>query len=246
MKINYIFTSKTGLKRSGNEDYADVFEVEDGLLAVVCDGLGGNNAGEIASKLAVSTIRDYFIQNNDEDYLSRMNNAVKTSNIRIKESALRTPEHQGMATTAVALYLNKNYAFWGHVGDSRIYFFYQNKLTQVSKDHSYVQRLLDDGYISPEQAETHPHRNVIMRALGDKPDIEVDHDYFTVQRNEPWKFFLCTDGVSGVLNNDEIEQLLIPSDLEFITNKFTKAIEERGAPDNFSFVIISNQVQAGR
>lgn len=242
MKVNYIFSSKTGLKRSSNEDYADVFEVEDGLLAVVCDGLGGNNAGEVASKLTVGAVHQYFAENPSEDYLSRVVNSVKVANEKLKEHATENPDMAGMATTVVMVYLNKSYAFWGHVGDSRIYYANNGDLTQITKDHSYVQRLLDDGYISAEQAENHPHRNVIMRALGDKIDVEVDNNYFPIKKNEPWKFFLCTDGVSGVITADEIRKFLQINDLEAASSKIADLILDRGAPDNFSFVIISNQV----
>lgn len=242
MKVNYIFSSKTGLKRTSNEDYADVFEVEDGLLAVVCDGLGGNNAGEVASKMTVGSIYEYFKNNPEEDYLSRILNSVKMANEKLKEHALENSELSGMATTAVIVYLNKSFAFWGHVGDSRIYFYLNGNLTQITKDHSYVQRLLDDGYINAEQAENHPHKNVIMRALGDKIDVEVDNNYFPIKKNEPWKFFLCTDGVSGVISGEEIKKFLQINDLESASHKISNLILDRGAPDNFSFVIISNQV----
>ena len=144
MKLSYIYSSRTGLRRTANEDYVDVFEVEEGLLAVVCDGLGGNNAGEVASKLAVTTIYDYFLENPDDTYPDRINSAIIEANKAIIHASEKNSEYKGMATTAVVLFINQHLAYWGHVGDSRLYFWEEHGITQLSKDHSFVQKLLDD------------------------------------------------------------------------------------------------------
>ncbi len=242
MKLNYIFSSRTGLRRSINEDYVDVFEVEDGLLAIVCDGLGGNKAGEVASKLAVSSIYNSFIGSEAKDLLVRIKEAIKFANEQLIHSADKNSEFKGMATTAVVLFIDKNFANWGHVGDSRLYFYTRNQVSQLTKDHSFVQKLLDDGYISSKDAENHPHKNVIMRALGDKTNLEVDTEKIKFLKNESWKFLLCTDGVSNVVSRQELAEHLAYDDLEFISKSLSKLIDERGAPDNYSFIIISNQV----
>jgi protein phosphatase len=242
MKLSYIYSSKTGLRRTANEDYVDVFEVDDGLLAVLCDGLGGNNAGEVASKLAVTTIYNYFIEHPEEDYLTRINAAVNDANTALMLSSMQNPEYKGMATTVVVLFINQSIAFWGHVGDSRLYFKDEKGILQISKDHSFVQKLLDDGYITEKEAENHPHKNVIMRALGDKPNILVDHDNFSFDKTKRWKFLLCSDGVSNVLSKSDLDKMLKSDDLDLISKSFSQIIEDRGAPDNYSYVIISNQV----
>lgn len=242
MKLNYIYSSRTGLRRSINEDYVDVFEVEDGLLAIVCDGLGGNKAGEVASKLAVSSIYNSFLGSNSQDYQARIHDSIRFANQQLITASANNSEYKGMATTSVVLFINKNLAYWGHVGDSRLYYYNKNQIIQVTKDHSFVQKLLDDGYISVKDAEHHPHKNVIMRALGDKLNLEIDTDVIKFHKNESWKFLLCTDGVSNVLTKPELAQHLSQDNLEYISKSFSQIIEERGAPDNYSFIIISNQI----
>ncbi len=242
MKLSYIYSSRTGLKRTANEDFVDVFEVDDGLLAVVCDGLGGNNAGEVASKMAVTTIQNYFMNNPEEEYILKMTNSVIAANNAIISASEKNSELRGMATTVVALLINQNTAVWGHVGDSRIYYYDDSGIEQITKDHSYVQKLLDDGYITAREAENHPHKNVIMRALGDKASILVDAEYFTINKTRPWKFLLCTDGVSNVIKKHELNEILAMNDLEKISKTLSAQIEERGAPDNYSYVVISNQI----
>jgi len=242
MKLSYIYSSRTGLRRSANEDFVDVFEVDDGLLAVLCDGLGGNNAGEVASKLAVTTIYNYFLEHPKEEYLSKISSAIHEANLALIQASDANPEYKGMATTAVVLFINQSIAYWGHVGDSRLYFKDDKGILQISKDHSFVQKLLDDGYITEKEAENHPHKNVIMRALGDKSSIVVDHEGFSFDKSKRWKFLLCTDGVSNVLAKSDLDAMLKTDDLDAISRSFSQLIEDRGAPDNYSYVIISNQV----
>lgn len=241
MILSYIYTSKTGLKRSVNEDFANVFELDDGLLCVVCDGLGGNVAGDTASKLAVSTIENYFRINTHEEHLTRLNNAILKANEQIVKAGKSDSQYKGMATTAVVLFIHENKACWGHVGDSRIYLAKHDSMIQLTKDHSLVQKLVDNGYITEREAEQHPQRNIIVRALGDKQDVIVDFDYFYLDENESWKFLLCTDGVSGVVDKEELYSYLRNENLNEISTLLTKEIEERGAPDNFTFIIVANK-----
>src|SRR5512142_215236 len=121
MKYSHISISETGLRREENEDSFGVFELEDGLLTVLCDGLGGNKAGEVASSLSVETIYNSFIKSDKSDYLERINDAISAANRMIIEDSSSTPAFKGMATTVEVLYLNSANAYWGHIGDSRIY-----------------------------------------------------------------------------------------------------------------------------
>lgn len=242
MKLSYIYSSRTGLRRKSNEDFVDVFEVDEGLLAVVCDGLGGNNAGEIASQTAVSAIYNSFLENTDDSYVDRISLAILAANRAIIESSEQNPAYKGMATTAVVLFINQVTACWGHVGDSRIYYWDEKGITQVTKDHSVVQKLVDEGLLTAKEAEQHPHKNVIMRALGDKSNVLVDSDVFAFDKSKRWKFMLCSDGVSNVISAKELAAMFRQDDLEKLSKSLSVLIEERGAPDNYSYVIISNQV----
>lgn len=242
MKLSYIYSSRVGLKRTSNEDYVDIFEIEDGLLGVVCDGLGGNNAGEEASRLAVATIHEYFTENPKEAVLERISSAVIAANRAIINAASQNSEFRGMATTAEVLFIDKLNAYWGHVGDSRIYYLLENKLTQITKDHSLVQKLLDNGHITQKEADNHPQKNIIMRALGDKLSVEVDTAMLPLEKNKAWKFLLCSDGVCNMFRKNELESLLKENDLEKLSKTLSATIEDRGAPDNYSYIIISNQI----
>ena len=174
MKYTHVSVSKTGLRRYENEDSFGVFELEDGLLTVLCDGLGGNRAGEVASSLTVETIYNSFTRSDKDDYLERIKDAIMAANKMIMDESSSTPAFKGMATTVEVLFLNSNTAYWGHIGDSRIYKYKDQKIKQLTKDHSLVQRLVDEGYLTLKEAENHPNRNIIMKALGDTTEVEAD------------------------------------------------------------------------
>lgn len=240
MNLNFIYESKIGLKRSGNEDFVGVFTVEDGLLSVVCDGLGGNRAGDIASKLTVEAIFNSFSNSIENNYLNRIRFSLGYANKVILEEAKRFSDKKGMATTAEVLFIKNNKAYLGHIGDSRSYFFHNGKIKQLTKDHSLVQRLVDEGYITKKQAENHPNKNIIIRAIGDNELIEIDLHEFELDNNEEWKFLICTDGITTVLDDETLAFILNIKKLENISETLCNKVEEKGAPDNYSFVLVSN------
>ena len=239
MKFKYVTLTDTGLKRTENEDSFGVFEVENGLLAVVCDGLGGNKAGDIASKLAVQTISTTFQNLEEVEYLERIRLSILEANKIVMEESSKDFDRKGMATTVEALFLKDDTAYWGHVGDSRLYYLKNKKLKQLSKDHSLVQKLIDEGYLTLKEAENHPNKNIIMRALGDSENVEVDISKLKINTSEFGKFFICTDGVTTVLQNDELEKILINENVHYISEVIANLVEKRGAPDNYTFVIIT-------
>lgn len=238
MKFNYTSISKIGLKRFDNEDSVGVFETNNGLLAIVCDGLGGNNAGEVASQLTVQTIFDVFSNSTELDFLERIKLSIKEANKKVLLKSSEDADLKGMATTVEVLFLKDNTAFWGHVGDSRIYNLKNGKLKQLTKDHSLVQKLIDEGYLTLKEAENHPNKNVIMRALGDNKMLDIDVSKTKIGSNGNVKFFLCTDGVTTVIKDFELQDLINQNDISTAVRQLSQLIEDRGAPDNYSFVII--------
>lgn len=240
--MNYTYTtiSKTGLVRTENEDSLGVHEVDGGLLAIVCDGLGGNNAGEVASQLAVETIHKYFKEFTKNSYPDRIKLSLIEANQIIFEKASSDSALNGMSTTVEILFIKDDKVYCGHIGDSRIYMFADNKLTQITKDHSFVQKLVDEGVLSEKEAEVHPNRNIITRALGDNNIVETDLNEIFLTPSQEVLFFICTDGVSGVIDNTELENIFRLNDINDISHKISNLVEERGAPDNFSFVLIKN------
>ena len=241
MKYAHTSVSKIGLQRMDNEDAVGVFEYSNGLLVVVCDGLGGNKAGEIASQLAVKTVHDEFEHSSETDYLVRIKHAIIKANNSVFEQSAKNKELNGMATTVEVLFLTDDTAYWGHVGDSRIYNLKNGKLKQITKDHSLVQKLLDEGYLTVKEAENHPNKNIIMRALGDSDSLDIDLSKQKLNIKDNHKFFICTDGVTSVIPDSELENFLKFDDLDYITEKLSQLIEERGAPDNYSFAVIKKK-----
>jgi len=241
MIVNYIFASHLGKRRSINEDSVNVFNLDDGLLSIVCDGLGGNRAGEVASKTAVETIYNYFLQHPELDNLTKMDVALKEAHQILLKMGSESEHYKGMATTAVVVFIVGNAVYWGHIGDSRIYILTDNQLRQITKDHSLVQKMVDNGLITPKQAAKHPHRNIIVKALGEENDCLSDCDYFYLHDDQQFKLLLCTDGLCGVLNFNEIFKILSNGEnLEEISQNFFRQVEDYGSPDNFSYVIINN------
>ncbi len=238
MKYNYISVSETGLKRVGNEDFIGIYNTSAGLLIIVCDGLGGSNAGEVASQMSVEAIFSSFNSAEKGDYLQIIKDSIANANYLLQDSSKLNIDLWGMATTVEVLLLTRDTAYWGHVGDSRIYFWKNGKLKQVTKDHSLVQKLIDEGQLTLKEAENHPNKHIIMRAVGDKPVIDIDLSKQKLNRKDEIKYFICTDGVTEVLKNDELEILLKQKTLDTIAETIKHIIIERGAPDNYSFVVV--------
>src|ERR1035437_3646632 len=163
MDYKYSSVTNIGLKRLDNEDSLGIYKIENGILAIVCDGLGGNNAGDIASQLSVNMVYEFFKSSNQEDYLERIKSAITEANNSILHKSSTNNIFKGMATTIDVLFLLENTAYFGHVGDSRIYFLRNGKLKHLTKDHSLVQKLIDEGLLTINEAEHHPNRNIIMR-----------------------------------------------------------------------------------
>jgi protein phosphatase len=240
MNLVYTTISKVGLIRNENEDSLGVFKVDNGLLTIVCDGLGGNNAGEIASQLTVDTIYKHFKDSSGDDYNEKIKSSMIVANKVVYEKSTTDSKLNGMSTTAEVLFIKDNKAYIGHIGDSRIYMLNENKLDQLTKDHSFVQKLVDDGLLSEKEAEFHPNRNIITRAIGDGNSIEVDLKIIDFKDKKNIFFFVCTDGVNCVTDNKELEDIFLLNDINSISHNLSDLIEERGAPDNFSFVLIGN------
>ncbi len=243
MKYSYTSLSEIGLKRKDNEDSIGVFEIHGGTLFIVCDGLGGNKAGEVASQITVETIYDAFKKSSIKDILERIRFAIITAHKTVTEKSETDFGLKGMATTAEVLFIKDYTAYWGHVGDSRIYLSRNGILKPLTKDHSLVQKLVDEGYLTLKEAENHPNKNIIMQALGDGNYIDVELSKTRINPEEFYRFLLCSDGVTAVIKNEELEEILDDREknINQLSEEMKKLIIKRGAPDNFSFIIISKK-----
>lgn len=205
---HYFVSTHQGLVRTNNEDFYGDGNTPFGHVFIVCDGMGGHAAGEKASLIAVETILDFLKNCDNENHQENLKAAIVKANDNILDETTKDPSLKGMGTTCVVLYLLNNYQYLtGHVGDSRIYEYKQRQLSRITKDHSYVQFLVDTGEITPEEAETHKSKNQILRALGADDTVKPDvSDIKTIQNAT--SFILCSDGLSDLVNDKSISNVL--------------------------------------
>jgi protein phosphatase len=227
--------SNTGRKRRHNEDAY----VCDPPLFAVADGMGGAQAGEVASSLAANTLREGELAttpSGEPDLVSRIQNA----NLRVHERALSDSTASGMGTTmTVALLVPERGVIIGHVGDSRAYLFREDRLEQLTQDHSLVAELVRRGELSVEQAEVHPQRSVITRALGTEPEVEIDS--FTVPVHDGDVFLLCSDGLTTMVDGDTIAGIVRRhrDDLQEASRILIRTANDRGGEDNITAVLFA-------
>lgn len=243
--------SDRGRVRQNNEDNVHLWQSERSLLAVVADGMGGAVAGEEASRIAVKTIHDKLVtdtyrspddyHNYDEDALADLlGEAVVEANENIIQRAVEAPELSGMGTTVTLVFARNGVVTLAHVGDSRAYYIDAAAMTihQLTTDHSFVQALVDAGHITLEEAERHPMKNVLVRALGQAPDLKVDLEPH-VNLHVGDRLVLCSDGLTLHLSADEIRDIVMSAnDPNVISEQLVKLANERGGKDNVSVIVI--------
>jgi len=238
--------SKTdiGKVRSSNQDSYAAGELTDGTVwAVVCDGMGGANGGNIASANAVKIISEYISSSYHKEMSS---NSIKTllqssiygANVRLFDMSRTIESLKGMGTTVVAVIISNGIAHIAHAGDSRAYILREGKLTQITKDHSIVQSMIDKGQITEEEAENHPNKNLITRALGIADDITVD--YNEVDFYEDDCMLICTDGLTNFASTEEIEKNLLEHNFYEYPQKLIDVANSNGGGDNITIVMLSN------
>ena len=240
--MQYSVKTHKGIVRSSNQDncYVAVFD-SDSCFGVVCDGMGGPNAGDVASEIAVKEIADRFTQgwkngNSLEDAKQLLSKALKTANLRILAHASTDSAFEGMGTTVVAAVVIGNDVLVANIGDSRAYCVSDN-ISQVSKDHSLVQELLDRGEITGEQAACYPDKNVITRALGIGNHVEID--FYTLELNDS-ALLLCSDGLYNFVSEQALLQIINDNESDFTmtASALVAAANNNGGGDNVTAVII--------
>ena len=202
--------SITGQVRQANEDSCGFATVPNGELFVFCDGMGGHVGGATASRIAVEQIIQHFKAQHYPNIYQALHDALCRANIQIIGAANAEPSLKGMGTTACIVLVDGNDAYIAHVGDSRIYLYEEQKkrLFRITKDHSFVQSLVDMGQLDDRDAEHHPRKNVIMKALGIKEELKPEVFMSPVQPAKGDMFLICSDGLSGMVDDDGIEAIL--------------------------------------
>jgi len=227
-----------GIIRSGNED--NYLMVPDRGIFVVADGMGGHAAGEVASEMAVRSIaRDLGSLRglSDDQVAERMRVSIRTANSTIFQRTLTEHDKRGMGTTVTALVLYDTRFLIGQVGDSRCYLLRDGKLTQITKDHSYVQEQVDAGYLTPEQARAHPYSNVITRCVGANSDVMPDVYVGAVRPKDV--FLLASDGLTGMLEDHQLAEVLHADRMpqEQVDDLVAEA-NRHGGLDNITAIIV--------
>ena len=241
MKI--VAKTDKGLVRENNQDAYAVGELPGEVAwAVVCDGMGGAAGGNIASALAVKVISDkitssYNEKMRDSSIKNLLDSAITAANIEVYDMAYSRPDLKGMGTTVVAVVVRDNVAHIAHAGDSRAYLVNKDGVEQITVDHSLVQNLVDRGEITKEEAEHHPNKNVISRALGVDKIIDVDFSEIDMQENEA--LVLCTDGLSNCVNNSEMAEDIKDGQYYAFADRLVKRANKNGGNDNITVVAIA-------
>ncbi len=250
--MKYGGRTDVGIKRKNNQDSYAVFSKSGYFCAIVCDGMGGANGGNVASGLAVKTFASYvkkcFSIKNPDDFdefeIKRLlKSAVSETNYVVYEKSLSSPELEGMGTTLVAVVGCLCGTFAVNVGDSRLYRQIDGILQQISTDHSFVQYLIDKGDLKPEDAANHPNKNIILRAIG--VNEMVEGDYFRIDNYD--RLLLCTDGLTNHVDDKRIEKILSGEYTIKSTTLKTRAdalineANEGGGLDNITAVIVGGE-----
>lgn len=250
MKIISFGKTDVGMKRTHNED--SFYISDDYQIYLVADGMGGHAAGEVASKTAIEYIVDFIVKSKfDSDItwpfgvvpsLSKIENKIltgfKLANKVIYDLSNDHSDYTGMGTTMVGLFVNSDIATIAHVGDSRAYLIRDNKITQLTADHSWVNEQLRKNIITEEEAKSHKWKNVITRALGNKLDIQVDFYSEPIVTDDI--FLLCSDGLSGMLSDERVKTIILEEQdrLAKCCNELIRQANEAGGIDNITLVIL--------
>jgi serine/threonine protein phosphatase PrpC len=244
MKYSSKSLTHVGKVRKANEDNLGQSPTPNGQLFVVCDGMGGHVGGAQASSIAVNSIIEFFQRDMYDNVIQAIDHALSFANEQIYASALSNPELKGMGTTAVILLIRGEECFIGHVGDSRIYLRSNRKLNRITKDHSFVQSLVDSGIIHDDEAENHPKKNQILQALGISPMVKATICQSPILTKAGDMFLLCSDGLNGMVNDRDIERIMQEDNLEVTCGNLITAALNGGGTDNITASLVLIQESA--
>lgn len=240
--MNIFSLSNVGRVRTNNEDSC-LFDIagEESAVFVVCDGMGGMQAGQVASYVAstvfIEQMKNYIREKMTLRYMeSTLRNAVSFASYDTYKKANSDPQFYGMGTTLVGGIYNEGQALIANIGDSRAYILDDDGLRQLTRDHSLVEELVLRGEITQEQAKRHPRKNIITRALG--PERKPKPDIFSVAMKKGQKLLLCSDGLTNMLEPDAIKEILMNEDAEKACVRLIDAANENGGSDNITVLIL--------
>ena len=239
--ISFGNKTDTGKQREKNEDYLETFKSTFGDVFIVCDGMGGHLGGEVASRLAITSAKNVILQNPQKITATKdiIKAAIREANINVFKRSKEDPNLKGMGTTIVIAIVNNGILYYGHVGDSRLYIVRGSRIYQLTHDHSFVQILVDKGLITDEEAENHPRKNEITRALGIAEAVIPDISEKALMLYKGDKLILCTDGLSNMVSDRDIYEVAKEMSPLEAADKLIDMANMAGGNDNITLQVIS-------
>lgn len=236
-----------GRRREMNQDYMFTSETAVGKLPnlfIVADGMGGHKAGEYASRFTVDTMVDIIENANAKEPVAAIGQAIKEANRLLLKEAKTDESKAGMGTTVVAAVLMDKTLYAANVGDSRLYVLNQDTITQITRDHSLVEEMVRLGEMDKADAKDHPDKNIITRAVGVAPELEID--FFETEINDGDIILLCTDGLTNMIEDEDIRRIILSQrDIVERTEKLIETANQNGGRDNITVVLLEPFAKAG-
>lgn len=236
-----------GRRREMNQDYMFTSETAVGKLPnlfIVADGMGGHKAGEYASRFTVDTMVDIIKNANTKEPVAAIGQAIKEANRLLLKEAKTDESKAGMGTTVVAAVLMDKTLYAANVGDSRLYVLNQDTITQITRDHSLVEEMVRLGEMDKADAKDHPDKNIITRAVGVAPELEID--FFETEINDGDIILLCTDGLTNMIEDEDIRRIILSQrDIVERTEKLIETANQNGGRDNITVVLLEPFAKAG-
>ena len=232
--------TNVGMVREVNED--SIISIPDVQLWAVADGMGGYEAGNVASNMIVKSLAEITNKSSLNEFIDSVEDSLIDVNHRILEYADIMLDGRTLGSTIVSLAIKGHVGICLWAGDSRLYRFRNNNFLQLSRDHSQVEELVQQGFITPEEAEVHPDSNVITRAIGASPEVYIDINVFSVQLGDT--FLLCSDGLYNMVSKDDISNTLSTLPLQEAIDSLIKQALDNGANDNVSVILVKGEPDA--
>jgi protein phosphatase len=232
--------SHTGMVRAVNEDYFGYYRIGDIDLLMIADGMGGHRGGKVASKIAVDTVREYFEAHAKDNMPveSLIDDSLSTANRMIRDYASANLELYGMGATAILLVVKGDTAYFRHLGDCRLYLIRDGKIKRLTKDHTLVQKMLDDGIITYAESLMHPERNIVNKALGGRFYLEYDEPVGTLKLINQDRLLMCSDGLFDSMSDEEILEIAKEGDVQRCVSSLIDEANRRGGNDNITVQLV--------
>jgi protein phosphatase len=250
MQLDAVARTDPGPVREHNED-SFVVDLETGLF-LVADGMGGHASGEVASAIAADAVQEVLLgainpdetrldrnmgMDDEEEIRERLRYSMNQASVRIRKAALDNPAHAGMGTTLVVLLIEDEEAHIGHVGDSRLYLFRDDRLLRLTRDHTVVQQEIDAGRLTPELARIVPHKNILTQSVGYHGPVEPDTSTRPVEPGDV--FILCSDGLTDPLDDEQLADICRDTRTEDLAEVLVQSALEAGTEDNVTVVVVA-------